>query len=328
MKIIRKVSTTIITCLLVLLASFNVYNFICIHLFHQDLTTIGGYAVLEVVSGSMEPTIHVGDLIVIDKNAPSYRQGDIVTFKDVDGSFVTHRIVKIDKETMVTKGDANHSADDMMSVSSLVGKYTLRIPGAGKIMAAFKSPFVMIMIFIIGVLTCVFVSTDKQGKPILEKEEKEYLEFLDYKKRQGKILKEIHHYTTLENDLYVNPAPMDIEQDYLDAREFYQKARGAYEYAKKRYVRTREIFLQARVIYKNAILKYECEKAAYEAYQQTREVYLEAYQNASLAKEKYMKAYQICMRAKNEYTEIYQDCVDARRIYTRRREIYEKIKQR
>ena len=44
----------------------------------------------------------------------------------------------------------------------------------------------MIMILIIGILICAFISTDKEGNPILDEEEKEYLEFKEYLKKKKK----------------------------------------------------------------------------------------------------------------------------------------------
>ena len=181
MKIIKKIVVTILTCILILLMAFNIYNFYCIKVLKQDLASINGYAILEVVSWSMEPTIHVGDLIIIDTKTTDYKKNDIVTFKDVDGSFVTHRIQHINEDTMITKGDNNDSNDEEMSTKSLIGKYLFKLNGVGRILSAFKSPFVMGMIFVIGVLACIFISTDKDGNPILDEDEKEFLEFQAYR---------------------------------------------------------------------------------------------------------------------------------------------------
>lgn len=192
MKIIKKVIVGIITIILMLLMAFNVYSFYSVKVLKQDLPSINGYAILEVVSGSMEPTIHVGDLIVINTKETNYSKNDIVTFKDVDGSFVTHRIKFIDDVEMTTRGDNNNSDDAAMPVNSLVGKYLFKINGLGRLLASFKNPFVMVMIFVIGLLTCIFISTDKEGNPILDENEKEFLEFQKRKKQQQKQNKEMN----------------------------------------------------------------------------------------------------------------------------------------
>ncbi len=184
MKIFKKTIFTIFTVFMVLLLTYNIYNFVCIKILKQDISTVGGYGMLEVVSGSMEPTIKVGDIIVIDVNDKKYKVGDIITFL-MDDTFVTHRIVSIDGDYMTTKGDnINNTEDDPISQNQVLGKYKFKIHGGGKFLSAIKNPFTMIMIFIIGILVCIFVSTDKNGEPIIDSEEKEYQEFQRYLKNK------------------------------------------------------------------------------------------------------------------------------------------------
>lgn len=191
MKLLKKILLTFITVFVVLLVTFNVYNFVSIKLLHKDLALVNGYAVLEVISGSMEPTIKVGDLIIINTNEEKYGLGDIITFRDINGSFVTHRIINIEDNVMVTQGDANDSPDEEMSVSSIVGKYEMRIPGAGKLMTSLKNPLVMILILAIGIIICFLASTDDELNPVdLTEEEKEFLEYKKNKKQSKKNKKE------------------------------------------------------------------------------------------------------------------------------------------
>ena len=119
MKVVKNVLVAIITIVLILLVSFGIYNFVCIKILKQEYAAIKGYTILEVVSGSMEPTINIGDLIVINVNDNNYKQGDIVTFRDIEGSFVTHRIINIDDEVMTTKGDNNDTIDDEIKTNHL-----------------------------------------------------------------------------------------------------------------------------------------------------------------------------------------------------------------
>lgn len=187
MKIFKKVLFVIFSILVAIILSYNVYNFICINILDKKITTVGGYGMLEVVSGSMEPTIHVGDIIVINTKSKDYKVGDIVTFYDREGSCVTHRIVSIvENNQVITQGDNNDTEDDAIFMDAIIGKYKFKINGGGIYLAALKSPLTMIMILIIGILICVYFSTDKNGNPILEEEEKEYLEFQEYLKEKRK----------------------------------------------------------------------------------------------------------------------------------------------
>lgn len=182
MKVVRKILFILFCILFGFLLFFNVYQFACVQLMGEKLATINGYAVLEVVSGSMEPTIHVGDLIVIDTKKTDFNENDIVTFTDDDGSFVTHRIIALNNTEMTTKGDNNNSNDPVSSIDSIVGTYVFRLGGMGILLSSLRSPFIMFMIFVVGILVCYFLSLDKDGNLILDESEKEYQEFLDYKK--------------------------------------------------------------------------------------------------------------------------------------------------
>lgn len=184
MKLLKKVVTVIFSIFLILLITFNIYNFVSINLLHKDLAKVAGYAVLEVVSGSMEPTIMKGDLIIIDTDCKKYQNNDIITFRDINDSFVTHRIFSIDNEKniMITQGDANDSKDEAMSTNAIVGKYVLKIPAMGKVMSSLKNPIVMILILVAGIIVCALVSTD--DKVVLTEITEEDEEFLEFKRQK------------------------------------------------------------------------------------------------------------------------------------------------
>lgn len=80
----------------------------------------GRLEIYNVKTGSMEDNIHVNDYILIYKKS-DYNVGDIVTFKK-DNYLVTHRIIKKDNSKFVTKGDANNTEDEEISINNIVGK--------------------------------------------------------------------------------------------------------------------------------------------------------------------------------------------------------------
>ncbi|WP_195268136.1 signal peptidase I [Eubacterium sp. 1001713B170207_170306_E7] len=99
------------------------------------LPRILGMTPLAVLSGSMEPTYHVGSLIYVAQADPADVQvGDPITFKISDDTMVTHRVVAIDTEaqTFQTKGDANDNVDGgAVAYQNLVGKPVFTIPYMG-----------------------------------------------------------------------------------------------------------------------------------------------------------------------------------------------------
>ncbi len=184
MKWVKKIFFGIIVFILGIILLFNIYNFVEIKILKKDLATISGKSILEVISGSMEPTIEVGDLIVIDTLDKDYKENDIVTFYDNESSFVTHRIISINKDEIITKGDNNDSEDGVIKSEQIVGKYKFKIKGLGKIMAVIKKPITMILILIVGVLFCIFFSLDKEGNVIDDEYKKEFEKFKKRKEKQ------------------------------------------------------------------------------------------------------------------------------------------------
>ena len=75
-----------------------------------------GFSILQVLTGSMEPTIPEGSMLLIRRTDPNtLTEGDIISFyspdPSLDGALNTHRIVGVDQSgeelRFTTKGDAN-----------------------------------------------------------------------------------------------------------------------------------------------------------------------------------------------------------------------------
>ena len=99
-----------------------------------------GFTPYTVLSGSMEPTYHVGSLIYVKEVDPlTLQTGDVITYMVNEETVVTHRIVGImpdENEAGVvrfrTKGDANNSEDGTLVHSqNVIGTPVLTIPEIG-----------------------------------------------------------------------------------------------------------------------------------------------------------------------------------------------------
>ena len=130
----------------------NVYQFNAKFVLNEPLAKMNGYAVVNILSGSMEPTFTVNDLLII-KEQDDYHVGDIITFTQ-GKALITHRIVRIDSGCFITKGDNNNVEDPAITLSKIQGKVIKIIPGAGKIISALQNPFVFlfIILIVVGVL--------------------------------------------------------------------------------------------------------------------------------------------------------------------------------
>lgn len=122
----------------------------------DEVPSVGGILPLIVLTDSMYPEIHSGDLIICHTEGPeNVKVGDIIAFFDPAGngtSVVTHRVLEVneteDSVEWVTQGDANNAADAMpVPASKLVGVYQSRIPNLGNV--------VMFMQTTTGLIVCV-----------------------------------------------------------------------------------------------------------------------------------------------------------------------------
>lgn len=127
--------------------------------------TIFGYTFQRVSSGSMEPVLSVGD-IILSKEISSPDEitvNDIVSFKgDARFSYhmVTHRVIAMPEisesgETfIITKGDANDIADGEIPIDSVKYIYICKLGFFNAVYSLFLSPWGLIIF--IGLLLFIF----------------------------------------------------------------------------------------------------------------------------------------------------------------------------
>ena len=130
-KTIKKV-TNVISTIVVILALILVILLVG--------PRILGMHVFTVLSGSMEPTYHVGSLIYVKDVDPfTLEEGDVITFLLDENTVATHRIAGIvpDEEDpsvirFRTKGDANDTEDgSLVHYKNVVGTPVFTIPKLG-----------------------------------------------------------------------------------------------------------------------------------------------------------------------------------------------------
>lgn len=130
----------------------------------------GNFKVKIVKSGSMEPAIKTGS-IVIDKGEASYKVGDIVTFgKDTKTQIpTTHRIIAISggpDPVYTTKGDANDAPDQAVThLPDIHGRVLLSVPYLGYILSYARQPLGFALL--VGVPAALII-LDEIGKIIRE----------------------------------------------------------------------------------------------------------------------------------------------------------------
>ncbi|MDO8610444.1 MAG: signal peptidase I [bacterium] len=150
MKIIKIIFELATWCVLGVIALMALYTIT------SNFNIFSGYRSYLVQSGSMEPAIMTGDIIVIHSQN-DYVKNDVVTFHSTDNRIVTHRIMDIvdkNEQTIITtKGDANRSEDaDTITKDKIIGKVSFIIPKLGYLVAFSKSLPGLIILAIIPII--------------------------------------------------------------------------------------------------------------------------------------------------------------------------------
>lgn len=130
-------------------------------LLHNDYPTVGGYGVSVVISGSMEPTLNVNDLIIFHEQ-DEYDVDDIVIYAEKKSS-VVHRLIEFkDDDKCITQGDANNTPDKEIYINQIKGKVICNIPFVG-VFINDVTKYVFLFI-IIGLLSLSFIAEAKNRK--------------------------------------------------------------------------------------------------------------------------------------------------------------------
>ncbi len=124
----------------------------------EENVNLLGYRLYIVSSGSMQPNLEIGDIVVAkETNEENINNNDIITFVDESGNTITHRvidtIIKDGKKYYQTRGDNNNSNDvGLVAIENIKGKYAFKIENVGTIISQIITPTgLMLSILILSV---------------------------------------------------------------------------------------------------------------------------------------------------------------------------------
>ena len=155
--------------------------FIALLLIISVFPITGNIKTMSVLSGSMEPAIHTGSVIVV-KPVSNYKIGDVISFGKNTKTDIptTHRIVEVRAQEgqMIykTKGDANNSEDTSEVLQKdVIGKVYFSIPYLGYIIDFVKKPVGLMVVIIIPAVIIVYDEIQNIFKEIVKIKEKKVL---------------------------------------------------------------------------------------------------------------------------------------------------------
>ena len=176
MKNIHKIWFTLINIVLAVIIIVGIFLLV------SFLPIKNNFKILAVTSGSMEPAISVGSVVVVQ---PSniYRVGDIISYNSgIDKKDnTTHRIVEVKggngSRMFVTKGDANENNDAKETpVSKILGKKVFQVPLLGYFLIYIKTLPGLILIIVIPATIIIYDEATKiknETKAMIKKRREE-----------------------------------------------------------------------------------------------------------------------------------------------------------
>ena len=160
-----------------------------------EAPSVFGYQIFRVSSGSMEPELMIGDVILVKQaDVEDIQKGDIVTYKGEEGDFankfITHKMIEdpqyVDGEYVFKSQGIVEGAlpDPVWYEDQLLGEFVCKIPFIDSIYSFFLKPyglmtFILVIVLLFGYELISLVVSYKRL------DELEYEEKLDKKYRKS-----------------------------------------------------------------------------------------------------------------------------------------------
>lgn len=141
---------------------FLVTFIIIINLLSMFNVSLFGFKIFRIGSGSMEPYLKKNDIILVS-HKKQYKVNDVITFKNQYNEIITHRIIKMNNEEIITKGDANNVEDDKILLKNVIGRVIFKITGLGFLLYLFNNILTWILLFVFGLIITIFIPDKKNN---------------------------------------------------------------------------------------------------------------------------------------------------------------------
>ena len=123
-----------------------------------------GIRVNVVLSGSMEPAIPTGGIVFTDTRQTAPCTGDIITYR-LGETTVTHRVVRTERGSYITRGDANDGEDaSPVAPSQVVGTVVFCLPRLGYAVAFLQKRTVFCLLLLVIVQEMIFFIIQRKGE--------------------------------------------------------------------------------------------------------------------------------------------------------------------
>ena len=156
LNIIKNIIINLIIFILGIIAILAIWTSIQLNVQNKEYVDIFGYSIFSTETASMSPTIEIGDIVFV-KIGEQVQENDIITYKS-GNAFITHRIIEIDGDSIIAKGDNNNTQDEAIQRNDIIGKVTYIMNNVEIWKRVFSDLSVIVPISITVILFIVLVS--------------------------------------------------------------------------------------------------------------------------------------------------------------------------
>lgn len=136
--------------LLMFIVIMVLYTFFVSIIFKCDYVNYFGFTYFNITSESMADKINTNDIVFVRLSNKKLKENDIITYKNIGGNIITHRIISIDRDLIITKGDANSDNDYPITRDAVIGKVLFIV--SSKVLIE----FIAILFIIICTISIIF----------------------------------------------------------------------------------------------------------------------------------------------------------------------------
>lgn len=190
-------------------------------------SSILGYRVFTIATGSMEPVYNINDVILVKDTDPStLKKGDDIAYlgnRDaVKGLIVTHRIIRIEtfndgKVHYTLKGVNNKYEDPSITEDQILGKVVGKLPVVNFINHVVKNIYGFFFLVFCPLVLVIFLEiADTIIDMKLEKNEIRLIEKEDKKSKKKNKKENISNNEELDEDVDTDPSVLDSDVEVID----------------------------------------------------------------------------------------------------------------
>lgn len=190
-------------------------------------SSILGYRVFTIATGSMEPVYNINDVILVKDTDPStLKKGDDIAYlgnRDaVKGLIVTHRIIRIEtfsdgKVHYTLKGVNNKYEDPSITANQILGKVVGKLPVVNFINHVVKNIYGFFFLVFCPLVLVIFLEiADTIIDMKLEKNEIRLIEKEDKKSKKKNKKENISNNEELDEDVDTDTSVLDSDVEVID----------------------------------------------------------------------------------------------------------------